>query len=79
MIFGVRSDFPSIFAAAVVQGMAGTVLGPGIAAISLGLVGHDALAERLGRNQRFAFIGGLAAAGLMGVIGYSCPPAISFS
>jgi MFS family permease len=70
LIFGVRSDFPSVFAAAVVQGMAGTVLGPGIAAISLGLVGHDALAERLGRNQRFASIGGLAAAGLMGVIGY---------
>jgi MFS family permease len=70
LIFGVRSDFPSVFAAAVIQGMAGTVLGPGIAAISLGLVGHDALAERLGRNQRFSSIGGLAAAGLMGVIGY---------
>jgi MFS family permease len=70
LIFGVRSDFPSVFAAAVVQGMAGTVLGPGIAAISLGLVGHDALAERLGRNQRFSSIGGLVAAGLMGVIGY---------
>jgi hypothetical protein len=42
----------------------------GIAAISLGLVGHEALAERLGRNQRFASIGALAAAGLMGSIGY---------
>jgi MFS family permease len=70
LIFGMRSDFPSVFAAAVVQGMAGTVLGPGIAAVSLGLVGHNALAERLGRNQRFSSIGGLAAAGLMGVIGY---------
>jgi MFS family permease len=70
LIFGMRSDFPSVFAAAVIQGMAGTVLGPGIAAISLGLVGHNALAERLGRNQRFSSIGGLAAAGLMGVIGY---------
>jgi MFS family permease len=70
LIFALRSDFPSVFAAAVIQGMAGTVLGPGIAAISLGLVGHDALAERLGRNQRFASIGGLAAAGFMGVVGY---------
>ena len=47
-----------------------SILGPGIAAISLGLVGHDALAERLGRNRRFASIGGLAAAAFMGVIGY---------
>jgi hypothetical protein len=33
------------------------VLGPVIAAISLGLVGHAALGERLGRNARFASIG----------------------
>jgi hypothetical protein len=41
-----------------------------IAAISLGLVGHAALGERLGRNQRFASTGGVLAAGLMGLIGY---------
>jgi MFS family permease len=70
LLFGLRSDFPSVIAAAVIQGMAGSMLGPAIAAISLGLVGHDALAERLGRNQRFASIGGLAAAAVMGVIGY---------
>jgi MFS family permease len=70
LIFRLRPDFPSVFAAAVMQGTAGSVLGPGIAAISLGLVGHEALAERLGRNQRFASIGGLTAAGLMGVVGY---------
>jgi MFS family permease len=34
------------------------------------LVGHDALAERLGRNQRFASIGGFTAAAVMGGIGY---------
>jgi hypothetical protein len=32
--------------------MAGSVIGPGIAAITLGLVGHDALAGRLGCNQQ---------------------------
>jgi MFS family permease len=69
-IFGLRSDFPSVFAAAVTQGVAGSVLGPGIAAISLGLVGHAALAERLGRNERFASIGSLTAAALMGAVGY---------
>ncbi len=70
LIFGLRTDFPSVVTASVVQGMAGSILGPSVAAISLGLVGHDALAERLGRNQRFASIGGLAAAGILGVIGY---------
>jgi MFS family permease len=70
LIFGLRSDFPSIFTASVLQGTSGSILGPAVAAISLGLVGNDALAERLGRNQRFASIGGLTAASLMGVIGY---------
>lgn len=70
LIFGLRPDFPSVFAASLIQGTAGNVLGPGVAAISLGLVGQEALAERLGRNQRFASIGGIAAAEIMGVIGY---------
>jgi MFS family permease len=69
-IFGLRSDFPSVAGAAILQGAVGSILGPSIAAISLGLVGHDALAERLGRNQRFAAIGGLLAAAIMGAIGY---------
>lgn len=70
LIFGRRPDFPSVFAASLIQGTAGSVLGPGVAAISLGLVGQELLAERLGRNQRFASFGGLTAAGIMGVIGY---------
>jgi MFS family permease len=70
LTIGLRPDFSSVFTAAVLQGVAGSVIGPGTAAISLGLVGHDALASRLGRNQRFAAIGGLAAAGMMGAVGY---------
>jgi MFS family permease len=69
-ILGLRSDFPSVAGAAILQGAVGSVLGPSVAAISLGLVGHDALGERLGRNQRFASIGGLSAAAIMGAIGY---------
>jgi MFS family permease len=71
LMLGQRPDFPSVFAAAIVQGAAGSVLGPGIAAISLGLVGHEALAQRLGRNQRFASMGSLAAAGILGAVGYA--------
>jgi MFS family permease len=70
IIFGLRSDFPSISGAAIMQGAVGSVLGPSVAAISLGLVGHDAFAERLGRNQRFASVGALSGAALMGAIGY---------
>jgi MFS family permease len=61
---------PSVFVALVLQGATGGFLGPAIAAISLGLVGHSALAERLGRNQRFASAGALVGAALMGLVGY---------
>ncbi len=61
---------PSVFIALVLQGATGGFLGPAIAAISLGLVGDAALAERLGRNQRFASTGALAGAALMGLVGY---------
>ncbi|HWE15764.1 MAG TPA: MFS transporter [Hyphomicrobiaceae bacterium] len=70
LLLGLRPEFSSVLAAAILQGMAGSVIGPGIAAISLGLVGHNAFGGRLGRNQRFASIGGLTAAALMGLIGY---------
>jgi hypothetical protein len=49
---------------------ASSVLGPAIAAITLGLVGHAAVGPRLGRNARFAAIGNGLAAGVMGACGY---------
>jgi MFS family permease len=61
---------PVVFSALLLQGLTGGVLGPAVAAISLGLVGHFALAERLGRNQRFASAGALTVTGLMGAIAY---------
>jgi len=61
---------PVVFAVMVLQGLTGGLLGPAIAAISLGLVGHSALAERLGRNQRFASAGALTTTAVMGAIGY---------
>ena len=50
-------------------GATGGILGLGLAAMTMGLVERGAIAERFGRNQRFASIGGLAAAGMMGLIG----------
>ena len=54
--------FVGMLAATLVHVASSAVLGPAIAAISLGLVGHAAIGPRLGRNTRFAAIGnGLAA------------------
>jgi len=70
LVIAVWPTFPLVLTALVLQGITGGFLGLAIAAISLGLVGHAALAERLGRNQRFASSGGVVAAGLMGLIAY---------
>jgi MFS family permease len=69
-LIGAWPVFTVVLAAKLLHSAASCILGPAIAAISLGLVGHSAIAERLGRNARFASIGaGLAAAG-MGAAGY---------
>jgi MFS family permease len=70
LILAFWPSLPLVFIGLVLQGVTGGFLGPAIAAISLGLVGHAALAERLGRNQRFASIGALVGAALMGIAGY---------
>ena len=62
--------FPAVLASQIVHAGASCVLGPALAAISLGLVGHRAIGERLGRNARFAAIGNGLAAGAMGACGY---------
>jgi predicted MFS family arabinose efflux permease len=62
--------FPVVLSAAMLHAGASCVLGPAIAAISLGLVGHAAVGERLGRNARFASIGNGLAAAAMGACGY---------
>src|SRR6516165_7571727 len=71
MIIELRPSFPLVLIGLTLQGSTGGLLGPAIAAISLGLVGHAGLPERLGRNQRFSSIGSLSAAALMGLIGYA--------
>src|SRR5262245_34028560 len=62
--------FVVVMAARVLHAGASCVLGPVIAALSLGLVGHAALGARLGRNARFASIGNGFAAAVMGASGY---------
>jgi predicted MFS family arabinose efflux permease len=68
--YAVWPILPIVMAAATLHAAASCVLGPAIAAISLGLVGPLAIGERLGRNARFASLGNGTAAAVMGTAGY---------
>jgi MFS family permease len=69
-ILGLWPRFRPALIAEMLLGVTGGLIGPAVAAISLGLVGTEGLPERLGRNQRFAATGGFVAAGVMGLLGY---------
>ncbi|WP_458757517.1 MFS transporter [Afipia sp. TerB] len=70
LILALWPVFPAVLASRILQAGASCILGPAIAALSLGLVRRSEIGERLGRNGSFASIGtGLAAAG-MGACGY---------
>jgi MFS family permease len=68
--YAVLPIFPMVLSSSILHALASCVLGPAMAAISLGLVGHAAIGERLGRNARFASIGNGLAAAAMGACGY---------
>jgi MFS family permease len=70
LMFALWPFYVAVLGASVLHSAASCVLGPAMAAISLGLVGHAGLSERLGRNARFAAIGNGIAAAAMGVCGY---------
>lgn len=57
--------------AKLLHAMASCLLGPTLAAISLGLVGYKGLSIRLGRNARYLSLGNAIAAGVMGGVGYA--------
>ena len=68
--YAVLPIFPMVLSASILHSLASCVLGPAMAAISLGLVGHAAIGQRLGRNARFASVGNGLAAAAMGACGY---------
>lgn len=78
LLIAVSPLFLSIVAAKLLHVGASSVLGPAIAAITLGLVGHAAAGPRFGRNARFAAIGNALAAGVMGACGYLISPQAVF-
>jgi MFS family permease len=62
-------SFWPVMAAQALHGFASCMLNPALAALTLGLMSGTALAERLGRNARFAAIGTAVGAALMGSFG----------
>ena len=78
LLIALAPSFLGIMTAKLLHVASSSLLGPAIAAITLGLVGHAAVAARLGRNARFASIGNGLAAGVMGAIGYLISPQAVF-
>ena len=70
LVIALWPEFLSVAIAKLLHSLASSVVAPGIAAISLGLVGRAALGDRFGRNARFSSAGTGVAAGLMGACGY---------
>ena len=78
LLLALRTDVPTVYVAQALQGLASSLIAPGIAAISLAAVGHAAFGERIGRNARFASIGGGLTAGAMGLAGAYFEPVSIF-
>jgi MFS family permease len=77
LLLALTTDLRGVYVAQALQGLASSLIGPGIAAISLATVGHAAFSERIGRNARFASLGSGLTAGAMGLAGaYFAPVAI---
>jgi MFS family permease len=56
-----------VLLALVAHALAGSIIAPGIAAVTVAMVGRRDLGERLGRNVRYASIGSGVGAALMGL------------
>jgi MFS family permease len=70
MLFVAAPTELGIGVAEILHGLASCMLNPAVAALSLALVGRQALGERLGRNVRFSSLGNGCAAALMGAAGF---------
>ncbi|MGH6838600.1 MAG: MFS transporter [Methylocella sp.] len=70
LLLALWPTFDVVIVAKLLHAIASSLLGPALAAISLGLVGYERLSLRLGRNARFLSLGNAIAAGAMGGFGY---------
>lgn len=72
------TTMPVILACQAGLGITGSIFGPGVSAITLGLVGHGCFGYRTGRNTSFASAGNIFAAVTMGLLGYWVAPRAIF-
>ena len=68
MLLALWPNLPVVFAAELLHGATGGIIGPTTGAISLGLVGRRAMSAGIGRNQRFDAAGNALTAAGLGVI-----------
>jgi len=69
LILALRPGFSLVFVAEILHGSSAGLVGPAIAAISLGIAGRHGMSSRIGRNYRFAGAGNAATAAFMGALG----------
>ena len=62
--------FPVVLGAQIMIGVAGAIFPPCLSAITLGMVGRKRMDGQTGKNQAFNAAGNLAAAFLIGIVGY---------
>jgi len=68
LILALWPSYALVFVAATLHGMTGGIVGPAIAAISLGLTGRQGMSLRIGRNFRFAGAGNALTAAVTGAV-----------
>jgi len=78
VLLALTSSQAAVYLAEALQGLGSSLIGPGIAATSMALVGQQAFSERIGRNARFSSIGNGLTAGLMGLAGSYLAPVSVF-
>ncbi len=78
LLIALVPTLPLVLLAEALHGFASCMLTPGIAAMSVILIGAGVVGERLGRNARFAAIGNGCAAAIMGLSGKFLPTASVF-
>ncbi len=69
LILALEPSFALVVGAEFLEGASAGLIGPAIAAISLGIVGRRAMSARTGRNERFQAAGSALTGLLMGALG----------
>lgn len=78
LLLPVLSTFLTVALSQAAVSAVGSIFGPAIAAISLGIVGHALFARRTGRNEAFNHAGNAFAATVAGAAAYVWGPATVF-